>query len=61
MLLHTYTHTYTPGLVLRKPPLLQDMKHEVPSIDVLHYEEEMVSGLEAGVEPCQEGWLGLQC
>ena len=31
------------------------MEHEVPAIDVLHDEEEMVPGLEAGVESGQEG------
>lgn len=35
------------------------MEHEIPSRDVLHDKEEMVSGLEAGVESSEEGRLGL--
>ena len=36
-----------PGLVLREAAQLQDVEHEVSSIDVLHDKEEMIPGLEA--------------
>ncbi len=48
------------GLVLGKPPQLQDMEHEVPAIDVLHDKEEVVPRLETGVEAGEERRLLLQ-
>lgn len=49
----------SPCLTLREPAQVQDVEHQVTSIDILHDEEEMVGGLEAGVEASEEWRLSL--
>ncbi len=48
-------------LVLREPPQLQYVEHQIPTIDIFHDKEQVVSCLKAWVEASQEWWLGLEC